>query len=110
VRHLAVRLPAGQERLPPVGRTVDLAGDGPSTPSANALAFFCNSCWLSLSVKSRATTDTFSQSCSYPAYPFPHVQPAAAVTIAPAFAHPGDGINTLEHSRLLEFVAQVQNT
>src|SRR5690349_9995296 len=97
--------PARNDSHPPTARSIGPAA-GPSTPSANALAFFCSSCWLSLSVKSMATTDTFSLSRSYPAYLFPHAQPAADLTIVRAFARPGDGFNTLKHGRLLQFVAQ----
>jgi hypothetical protein len=37
----------------------------------------------------------------------PHAQPAAAATIAAAFAHRADGTSTLEHDRLSQFVAQL---
>ena len=92
--------------LPPALRAVDLAGDRPEHSFGERPRVLLQ---LLLAVAQREIDghDRHLLPVSFLSrYPF-HAQPAAAVTIAPAFACPGDGINTLEHSRFLQFVAQV---
>ena len=107
VRHLAVRLPASQERLPPVGRTVDPAGDRPEHALGERPRVLLQ-LLLALAQREINGHDRHLLPVSFLSRVLlPHAQPAAAVTIAPAFAHRGDGINALEPDRLLQFSAQI---
>lgn len=107
VRHLAVRLPAGQERPPPVHRTVDPAGDRPEHALGECA---CVLLQLLLAVAQREIDghDRHLLPISFLSRVSLSTCPTSSGRDHRARLGPrGDGSNILEHSRLLQFVARV---